>query len=252
MTSTVFAAPDPVTVLSTDLAAAIRAYCARSPRSLQRQIGPSEIGHECLRRVAYSALGCEPSSTGGDPWAAFIGTATHAELAQVFTRDNQRLGRDRWLTEHRVTVRGSIRGTLDLYDTDTATVIDHKIVGPSTHSKVRAGGPSDQYRIQVQLYGYGLANEGRPVERVAIAYYPRSGTLDGRIIHVEPYEPAVAEAALTRMASAIHLAHVLDVDDHPDRWAHIPAEPGPLCTWCPYFDATGRAGVAAGCCPGAT
>ena len=237
-------------MLSVDLATAIRTYCTRSPRSLQRTIGPSEIGHDCLRRVGYSALGYEPASAGGDPWAAFIGTATHAELAQVFAADNERLGRIRWLIEHRVTVRGSITGTLDLYDCDTATVIDHKIVGPSTHNKVRAGGPSDQYRKQVQLYGYGLANEGRPVERVAIAFYPRSGALDGRIVHVEPYDAAIAEAALTRMASVIHLAGVLNVDEHPDRWEHIPAAPGVLCAWCPFFDASGGTSGDVARCPG--
>ncbi|ADD43859.1 PD-(D/E)XK nuclease family protein [Stackebrandtia nassauensis] len=249
MNAVAFAAPEARIALSIDLARVIREYSDSRPRSRQVNIGPSEIGVECLRRLGYKALGYAASNGGGDPLPPFIGTAVHAELAAAFEADNERLGRVRWLVEHRVTVRGSIRGTLDLYDHDTRTVIDHKIVGPSTLQKTRAGGPSEQYRAQVHLYGYGLSAE-MPVERVAIAYFPRAGHLDGRIIWAEPFDPAVAETALDRLASVIHLAGVLQVDDHPDRWAHVPATPGPGCAFCPFFNAQGVTDADTASCPG--
>ncbi|MGH8882508.1 MAG: hypothetical protein ACRD0P_35035, partial [Stackebrandtia sp.] len=132
MTAVTFAAPDAKLALSITLGDAVRAYAADTPRSRQRQIGPSEIGVECLRRLGFKALGYQPATAGGDCWPPFVGTAVHDHLARVFAADNERLGRVRWLIEHKVTVRGSIRGTLDLYDHDSRTVIDHKIVGPST------------------------------------------------------------------------------------------------------------------------
>jgi hypothetical protein len=67
------------------LTGAVRAYSANRPRSLQRRIGPSEVGSPCTRRLGYKLAGVEPVNTsGGDPWASFVGTATHAELEQVF------------------------------------------------------------------------------------------------------------------------------------------------------------------------
>ena len=47
-----------------------------APRSLQRAIGPSELGDPCDRKLAYRIAGIEPVNFG-DPWPAIVGTSIH-------------------------------------------------------------------------------------------------------------------------------------------------------------------------------
>jgi hypothetical protein len=83
------------------LTGAVRAYSANRPRSLQRRIGPSEVGSPCTRSLGYKLAGVEPVNTGGgDPWASFVGTATHAELEAGV----QAAPSEGWATEVRVKV----------------------------------------------------------------------------------------------------------------------------------------------------
>ena len=231
------------------LADVVRAASARAPRSRQRAVGPSEIGTPCARRLAYRALDVDPvTGAGGDPWASIVGTAVHVWLAAAFEADNRRRAAPRWLVEQRVTVSGSIRGTVDLYDGETATVVDHKVLGAASMKRVKAEGAGEPYRSQAHLYGYGLAAAGLPVERVAVAAYPRSGFLADLYVWSEPYSEARAVAALDRLAAVVSVAGLLDVDTFPARWALIPADPAG-CAFCPYL----RAGLASACadgCPG--
>jgi hypothetical protein len=76
-----------------------------------------------------------------------------------------------------------IWGSTDLFDHDTRTVIDHKIVGKSTLDNARRHGPSPTYRTQAHLYGMGWINAGQPVTDVAIAYLPRQAvSLDQAVL----------------------------------------------------------------------
>ncbi|MEV6526868.1 hypothetical protein AB0M43_33550 [Longispora sp. NPDC051575] len=247
---TTFAAPAGTDPLGGLLQSVVRAASSGSPRSRQRRIGPSSAGHPCARRVAYELAGTEHVSAGGDPWPSIVGTAVHAWLADAFARHNRELGRDRWLVEQRVTIADGLRGTVDLFDTTSGTVIDHKVLGVESLREIKKNGAGPQYRTQIHLYAYGLARAGHTVERVALACYPRSGWLDGLHVWSEPYDPAVAEAALARLDGLGHMARVLDLDGHPDRWAAVPADAGSSCTWCPFWrpgapvDATGCPGAA--------
>ena len=63
------------------LKSAILHAASNAPRSRQREIGPSEVGEPCLRRLAYKVAGTEPTNDGGDPWRPVVGTAAHAWLA---------------------------------------------------------------------------------------------------------------------------------------------------------------------------
>lgn len=63
---------------------AIRHAIANHPRSLQRAIGPSEVGIECDRRLAYKLLG-HPERDGGDGWLPTVGTGVHSWLEERST-----------------------------------------------------------------------------------------------------------------------------------------------------------------------
>lgn len=244
-----FAALPEASPIAAVLSEVVRSASARAPRSRQRAVGPSEIGTPCARRLAYRALDVDPvEGGGGDPWASIVGTAVHAWLASAFEADNRRRTSPRWLVEQRVRVSESITGTVDLYDGETATVVDHKVLGAASMKRVKAEGAGEPYRSQAHLYGLGLARAGLPVERVALAVYPRSGFLSDLYVWSEPYSEARALAALDRLAAVITVAGVLDVDTHPERWALIPADSG-ACAFCPYL----RPGLASACadgCPG--
>lgn len=180
------------------LTGAVRQFSANRPRSLQRRIGPSEVGSPCTRRLGYKLAGVEPvNTTGGDPWASFVGTATHGELEQVFKPMTG------WATEVRVKVDDELElaGSCDLIRlTNGVTVIDHKVVGATTMRKARTSGPADYYKTQIALYGLGLIRAGVPVEWTAIAYWPRSGLLKDLYVWLTRWDQQAADRALERYA----------------------------------------------------
>ena len=182
-----------------DARAAIEASMAAHPRSQQREIGPSEIGNPCDHCLA-ARLAHWPKSESV-AWLPFIGTAVHAELDVIMTMANR--DRYRWATEQKVmvgTIGGrEIWGSCDLYDHDTGTVIDWKIVGKATLDKARRGGPSPVYRTQAHLYGLGWTGQGQDVRHVAIAFLPRQAvSLDHAVWWTEPHDPQVGWDALER------------------------------------------------------
>jgi hypothetical protein len=228
----------------------VREAAAGSSRSMQRAIGPSEIGEECERRLVYKLMDMDESNTTGDPWPSIVGTATHVWLADAFRAENERLGWDRYLVERRVHMTDGISGTCDLFDATTKTVIDHKVLGTTSLSKVKKEGPSERYRVQLHLYAYGYDREDIDVDAVALACYPRGGWLDGLYTWTEPYRPEVAEAALDRLAKWTQVAYLLDLENHPERWSMVAPKSGPGCTFCPWWT-PGKAVTEHGC-PGPT
>ncbi|WP_263251610.1 PD-(D/E)XK nuclease family protein [Saccharopolyspora rosea] len=218
-----------------------------APRSLQMALGPSEIGQPCARRLAYRLMDERRVNTGSDPWAAIVGTAVHAWLAAAFEAVNDRLGRIRYLVEKRVEIRPGLTGSCDLYDADTATVIDHKVVGPTSMKEYRRSGPPPAYRVQAHLYGVGYTRLGVPVREVAVAFYPRSGLLSGLHVWSEPFDPAVAEQALQRHDQVLEAACALDVDRHPEGYRKLPTDPSHACNYCPWFKPGPDTGAT---CPG--
>lgn len=209
-------------------------------RSQQRRIGLSEIGDPCDRAVAYRLLETEPVDTGRDSWLATVGTAVHAWLADAFEAENKRLGRRRYVVEERVHLTDGYSGTCDLYDTDTATVIDHKVLGVTSLRKIRDGQIPPKYQTQIHAYGYGHTRAGREVRQVTLACYPRSDNLAGEFggagLHLwsQPYDEQVALAGLDRLSQLSALLHQLDPETDPTRWALIPATVGEDCRYCPF------------------
>jgi len=173
----------------------IKHAVSNQPRSLQKRIGPSELGTECTHCLAAKLAGWEQHREAD--WLPFIGTSVHSELAGIF----QRVG-DRWLVETDVMVGwvgdAEVWGSSDLFDTETGTVIDWKVVGPTTLTAAKRG-PSPVYYRQANLYGLGFRNAGHHVTNVAICYLPRqAATLSAAVWWEAPFDPAAANLTLER------------------------------------------------------
>lgn len=215
---------------------------SNDPRSLQKRIGPSEIGIPCARRIGYKLAGVQPVNDRGVPWKPFIGTAVHAALATIFTNASATLGElpasmgggPRFLVEQKVVVgqilADDIDGSCDLFDRATATVIDWKIVGGEQLTKYRKNGPGEQYRIQGHTYGRGWQLRGEDVQHVAVFFLPRDRELDKAFWWHEPYDETVAPKALDRVEGIAKLTAALGPAALPmlptaDAW----------CRYCPNF-----------------
>jgi hypothetical protein len=249
------AGPPPPHPIKQELIDIIRWAAADAPRSRQAAVGPSEIGVDCMRRLAYRLTGTQPVNTAADPWFSIVGLAVHDWLDIAINQYNAKvLGppngsrtfeQRRYWTEQRLTMSSDqfgLSGNCDVYDLDRATPVDHKIVGHDALKKYRDSGPSNQYRTQIHSYGYGWELKGFPVREVAIAFYPRSGYLTDMHVWAEPYDRQIALNALSRAASVKQLAAVLPP-------ALLPDAPDPdACTWCPFYRPGGPADTTG--CPG--
>lgn len=209
-----------------------------SPRNLQRQLGPSELGVPCDRQVVGKLAGLPTTNHVVDPWASVIGTAVHAWLADAFAADNLRHGL-RWVVEKRVTPHPDHPGSGDLYDAWEQAVVDHKILGVTTHEKVKdADGPPIKYKVQLMLYGKGFRLLGLPVKRIAVAAYPRTKhTLDDLYVweqasgpQDDPFLDAVFELTDHRKALAGEvIAGRMSINDVTT------SADDDECFFCPYY-----------------
>lgn len=174
------------------------------PRSLQKRIGPSEIGVDCSVSLLHKLNGDPEPERSKVPWKPTVGTGVHSYLEEAFDRWG-RSGRDpsRWLTERKVTVGTlsgePITGSCDLFDLWEQAVIDHKVVGPKMLEKYRKSGPSRTYRVQGHAYGKGWEDSGIRPNLVMIAFLPREGDLEDAFFWSEPYDRSIAETALNRL-----------------------------------------------------
>ena len=226
-----FAAPHkPNKTLAMELAQMIHDAGVWAPRSRQVAIGPSEMGHECTRRLAYKLLDWEQFNVSqSSNWASQVGTAIHAHLAEIFRK------KEGFEVEQKVTIRGQLAGTVDLFDTVRGIVMDWKTTGYSKLQEYRKSGASQQHLIQVQLYGYGKALQGAKVNKVALVYLPTSGSLDEMHLELHDYDESVALQALARVDDIHTLLAQLDVENNPTMWKVIPKVASRNCNWCPYF-----------------
>lgn len=219
-----------------------------SARSRQKAIGPSEVGEPCARKLAYKLLDVTPTNTATDPLPSIVGTGAHAWLADAFEAWNTTNGRKRFWVEQRV-VAGPIAGSCDLYDADKRLVIDHKFPGATSMKKYKKDGPSSIYRTQAHLYGLGHSNAGRPVDKVAIVFYPRGGSLGGTHIWSEPYNPSLAQQGIDRLmgiAAAVDVWMATSGRDVAATLDAIPPTVDYLCNYCPFLS-YGSANLSTGC-----
>lgn len=207
------------TGLAGELRAMIEAAIVNAPRSRQAAVGPSELGMSCTRCLTHRLAGTRQRQEAA--WLPAIGTAVHAWLEDVVaTQEATRatLGLPpRFIAEQRVTVGHvngiPVSGSTDLFDTQTGTVIDWKVVGTTTLRKVKASGASAQYRTQASLYGLGWQAAGHHVREVLIYFLPRNSvTLADGIPWAEPFDPAPGLAALDRATKILQLVAAAGLD----------------------------------------
>jgi hypothetical protein len=181
-----------------ELKGVVTRYAARMPRSVQKHLGPSELGHPCDRQVVAKMADAKVTNHVADPWASIMGTAGHAFVAGAFEWDNAHNDYLRWLVEQRVTPDPGPYphpGTADLYDAHERALVDHKFQGDSTRARLKSQGPPRHYLVQVLLYRRGYLNIGFPVDRVVIASWPRTkSTLDD--LYVWSHVPTAADEQL--------------------------------------------------------
>lgn len=253
------------------------------PRSQQRRIGPSEIGEACSRRLAYKIADIPESRTFNAAWRPTVGTAVHAWLEEAFVvwngQHTEELGATRFLVEQRINAGPcagtDLQGSCDLYDRVTATAIDWKIMGPTSHKKLavdlRMGrGPRDTYRTQLHTYGRGWSRRGLPVDTVMLVALPAAGELADTLVWHETYDESVAATAMARLdrihalstslglgpaltvtngqLHAVGAGTLADPTGAPDA-AALPIDLS-SCRFCPY-QAPGSTDLATGC-PGAS
>lgn len=241
----------PTRALVDELQQIIEDAIANQPRTLQRKIGPSEVGNPCARRIGYKLLDA-PRFNYRVNWKAFIGTAVHALLQDVLDAWNlahcagpEWAGQERFYTEQKVTagqiLGDDIDGSTDVYDRVTCTVIDWKIVGPSALQKYRRHGPGDQYRVQGHAYGAGWIRAGLPVDNVMILFLPRNADLHNLVAWSEPFDPTIAADAFTR-ASGIATA----VQQLGQRALEVLPTAEAYCTFCDFYK-PGSTDLTAGC-----
>lgn len=238
-------------MVGTELLQLIAEAITNHPRSLQKRIGPSEIGHECARRIGYKLMGHPENPLMAPNWKATVGTAIHAWLETVLDADNlayaQRTGsgQERWYVEERVDVGmlngNDIDGSCDAYDRVTGTVIDWKTVGPSMLKKYKKHGAGPTYTAQANLYGRGWQNKGLPVHTVMIMFLPRNGELAEAYPWHQPYNEQIAINALSR-ATGIDMT----VKTFGPQGLAMLDTADAYCTHCPFFRA-GSTDLSLGC-----
>jgi hypothetical protein len=232
---------------------------ASRARSMQVELGPSELGTPCQRQIAMKLAGLPRQPDKRPPWAPMQGTAMHTMMEEALRFHNQQLGRERWVIEQRLQIDadGEIPGHGDAYDTDTDTVVDWKYVGSTALRKVKrktvpvAELVSPTYRVQGHLYGYGHWRAGREPKWVRIVLLARSHDYDESAEWTEPYDREIAVTALVRYYATKDLLNALPLAEQPALWGAVPAAPSEdACAFCP-FQRPGRPADGTGC-PGIT
>jgi hypothetical protein len=154
---------------------------ARADRSMQRHLGPSELGEICDRQVIGKMAATAKTNNVSDPWASVMGTAGHAWVEDMYKWDNQRRVAEgmpaRWIPEMKVVPdpgEDPHPGTADLYDADWKALVDHKFLGDTSRNKLIAKGPKRVYYVQLLLYRRGYQNLGLPVDRIVLLAWPRT------------------------------------------------------------------------------
>lgn len=230
----------------------IEDHITNQPRSLQKEIGPSELGTDCLHCLAARLAGWEKRQSAA--WLPFIGTAVHARFEQLFDENREmttihvpdegsgvgdhdettsRFEAEK--TVHVGEIHGlhglqKISGSIDLWDAKTGMTIDWKITGNTTIRNVKANGPSQQYRIQASLYGIGLENDGEPCKRNAIYFLPRNSVNLADALPIEfDFDPKPGKWALSRAQLIVNLLDLIEQEDGVetrDAWIHaLPTSP---------------------------
>jgi len=151
----------PAKELALELSNIITEASKWTPRSQQVYIGPSEVGQECVRKLAYKLLDWEKANeSGGGSWAANVGTAIHSFLEDIFSKHP-----DRYEVEQKVQIRANLSGTVDLFDKEKGYVLEVNKVGLIF---LPTGGSIDD--MHIELFDYDEAAAVAALARLDSVY----------------------------------------------------------------------------------
>jgi len=185
------------------------------PRSVQTQVGVSEIGG-CGTRIWHKVNGTEVTNPDTLRLAAIMGTALHGMIEEVFEPDA------RFNVETEVAV-GDILGHIDLIDTETNTIWDWK----TTTKNSLAYFGSRQQMLQVQMYGWLANRNGIKIDRVGLVAIARDGNESDILEKSWAYDEALALEAVNRY-------HEIKQQFEPP----APEKDAKFCAnYCPFFGA---------------
>jgi hypothetical protein len=205
------------------LVGALTGHDNQRDRSLQVDIGPSAVG-DCKRRV-FMNITQAPKVNQTEKLAAIMGTFIHAGIADAIKREDP-FG-DNFMIEQEFKVEG-LRGHVDLYIKDKAQIVDWK----TTKVKSLRYFPSLQQRLQVQLYGYLVSENGYPVESVSLVAIARDGGAEDIREHTEPYDPEMAKQGLDWISNLQDMAANGEIPE-PEKDVYF------CRSYCDYYDETG-------------
>jgi len=202
----------------------LHAKDASRDRSMQTEVGPSEIGG-CRRKVWYRLNAQPHTNENQSKLAAIMGTAIHAAIEDAIGALDPE-GKE-YLVETEVAF-GDMKAHVDLFVPSTGAVIDWK----TSKVKNMSYFPSNQQRWQVQIYGYLLSKNGYEVKTVNLVAIARDGNEKDVKVHTEPYDEVMALAALA------WLENVKASKELP-----APEKDASFCKdYCQYYDATEQMG----------
>jgi hypothetical protein len=204
------------------------AFDSQRDRSQQVEVGPSAIGG--CRRQVYHILKQSPKvNSDTEPLASILGTFIHAGIAEAIKREDP-FG-DNFIIEQEVTF-GNLKGHVDLFIKDLGMVVDWK----TTKKTALRYFPKLQQRMQVQVYGYLLAQNGHEVKNVSLVAIPRDGIMNEIRAHVEPYDEALALEGLAWLNDLRALVALNGPAPEPTERLNFCA------SYCDYYDPTGEVG----------
>lgn len=139
-----------------------------APRSLQRTIGPSELGTPCLRCLTLKLIGIPKQPENKPAMYTFVGTCVHEHMERLFSS----LDPERYKTELKVTVAElpsaqsreieefttTVKGSIDIFDKKANATIDWKISSSDRIKNIKLHGLPQEYLVQASLYGIGICD----------------------------------------------------------------------------------------------
>lgn len=191
-------------------------------RSLQKEIGVSEIGMSCRRCVARKLALYEKAAVISS-FRTTIGRYFHlgvaTDLKEKYPDDDDLKAEDSLFVHHYKDF--VLKGSCDVFapNEGRGLVLDWKCVGDETLAQMRQrldDGllPKQQYVVQGQLYALGWELKGYPVEDVCIMFVPANkGDLKRYAVpFTYRYDRTVAARALMEIELLIDAAEVAGWD----------------------------------------
>ena len=209
------------------LQAALKDADGQRERSTQVELGASSVGG--CRAQAWHIINQTPKTNENtESLSAILGTAIHHTIQEALQAYDL-FGDDFLLEEGFET--SELKGHCDFYSRKNKLVIDWKTTSLKNLPKF----PSAQQKMQVQLYGYLLTQNGLEVETVALCAIPRDGRMRDIKVWQAPYDESVAQEGLKWIAEI----KAMESAPPPERSAAF------FCRdYCSYYDPSGKIGCA--------